>query len=213
VAPRPGTRFSVRWPGRYRAIHVAWFVFFTLIALGWLFLTWMPAFTADAVEPDQVRGLWLARAMIVVFVAASLYLLGLVRFAVWLDGDTLVRQAALWRRRIGLAAATFELTETSWDYARRFGAASFAKIKITAPTLVVRASRLRRIRLPLAQRAGHQVVGNRVVVAWLPQVELDALADAVDRHATAVNKEHVAHYLRHVSRSAVQPSGDVGSLA
>jgi hypothetical protein len=112
-----------------------------------------------------------------------------------------------------LTTATFDLTETSWDYARRFGAANFAKIKITAPTLVVRASRLRRIKLPLVQRAGHEIIGGRVVVAWLPQVELDALADAVDRYATAPNTQKVANYLRNVARSAVQPSGDVGSIA
>jgi hypothetical protein len=123
-----------------------------------------------------------------------------------------VRQGALWRRRIGLGRSTFDLTETSWDYTRRLGPVSFGRIKITAPTLVVRASRLRRIKLPLAQRAGHEIVGGRVVVAWLPQVELDALADAIDRYATAPNKKKAATCLRHVWRSAVQPRGDLGGL-
>ena len=66
--------------------------------------------------------------------------------------------------------------------------------------------------LPLVRRAGHEIVGGRVVVAWLPPAELDPLADAIDRYATAPNKETVANYLRNVTRSAVQPSGHLGGL-
>ena len=205
-------RFSVRWTGGYRAFLIGWLVFFTLLTAGWLFVTWNPAFTADAVDQEDRAGLWIARVLVILFVGACLALLGPIRFSIELDGDTLVRQAALGRRRVRLASASFAMTETSWDYTRRFGAANFAKIKVRAPTLVVRASRLRRIKLPLVQRAGHQVVGDRIMVAWLPQRELDALAAAIEEHATAPNRERVAHYLRNVSRSAVQPSGELGGV-
>ena len=205
-------RFSVRWTGPYRRMLIGWLVFFALVTVGWLYVTWNPEFTKDAGEQGQLAGLWMARGMVAVFVAPFLLLLGLVRLAIWLDADALVRQGALWRRRIRLGRATFDLTETSWDYTRRFGAVSFARVKITAPTLVVRASRVRRIKLPLVRRAGHEIVGGRVVVAWLAPAELDPLADAIDRYATAPNKETVANYLRNVTRSAVQPSGHLGGL-
>lgn len=211
--PAPtSVRFSVRWTGSKRRLLIAWTAFFGLITAGWLFVTWNPAFTRDAGEQGQLAQLWVARSMVVIFVAATLLMLGGVRHAIWLDGGTLVRQGALWRRRIPLSAATFDQTETTWYYARRLGPITLVKVKITAPTLVVRAARAKRIKLLLAHRSDHEIVGGRVRVAWLPQPELDALADAIDRHATAPNRDAVASYLRNVARAPFQPRGELGRI-
>jgi hypothetical protein len=201
-------RFSVSWTGNQRVILVCAFAFFAVITLGWVVLTWNPAFAGD---PSQRDDLWVARAIIVVFIAPCLLLLGILRRGIWLDGQVLVRQHLLWRTRINLATGRFGMTQTRWNYTRRLGALNLTRITVVAPTLVVRASWLRRIRLPLAARTGHEVVAGRVVVAWLPPAELEALAEAIERYATAPNTAQVATFLRNVHRSPVQPGGSLES--
>jgi hypothetical protein len=199
-------RFSVGWTGGQRVILVCALTFFALLTVGWAFITWNPAFAGD---PSQQDDRWLARALIVVFIAPCLVLLGLVRLAIWLNGPTLVQQHALWRTRVNLGTATYGLTETTWHYTRRFGALQLARITVVAPTLVVRASWSRRIKLPLACRTGHRTVGGRLEVAWLPVEQRAALADAITQYATAENAATVARFLRHVDRSPVQPSASL----
>jgi hypothetical protein len=140
---------------------------------------------------------------------AYLLLLDL-RLAVWLQGDRLVQRYVILRQWIGLRTATFSLKDWTWMYPKRVGF-RFHRVAITAPALVVRASALRRITVPLAQHTGHEIVNGRVVVSWLPAETLDALANAIEAHATASNKDKVVRYLRNVGRAKVQPTASLES--
>ena len=143
-----------------------------------IWLNWSSWFTsADRIDPG---GIWFARAAGLLFIVAFVMVLRAVRYSIWLDDDRLVRQGALLRRRVAIRTATFQIKEST-----RFGS-------ITAPTLVVRTSAISRIRLPLAQRTGHQAIGDRVIVAGLPPDEIGPLVDAIYRYATAPNQERIA---------------------
>jgi hypothetical protein len=128
-----------------------------------------------------------------------------VRFNIWLVGPRLVRQGPFGRRRIDLRHATFTVRPAA------LGVLARGRLSVTAPTLVVRASRRRAIRMPLGRRTGHQRVDGKVVVAWLPAEELFALADGVSWFGRAPNKDKVAHFLRTVARSDYEPLATMDS--
>jgi hypothetical protein len=200
-------RFDVRWSAGQRAFQLVMAVILAVIAALPLYLWWGTDEMAD-LKAEPGGFLWFAwlPALLVVCVVG---LVQLARFSVWLDGDRLVRQGVVGRRRIRLATATYSMKETNWSYTRRLGPMKLRRVTIVSPTLVVRSSRLRGIALPLARRTGHAIVGDRVVVAWLPQEQLNALAEAVERHASAPNAAKVALYLRRVTGSGVQPHGSM----
>jgi hypothetical protein len=203
VADRDVVRFDVRWTVGQRVFQWVMAVVLGAIAVGLLYLYWGTDEMAELrAEPGGFLYVAWLPALLLVCTFGLVYQ---ARFDVWLDGDRLVRQGGLTRRSIPLAKARYGMKDTTWSYTRRLGAMRLRRITIAAPTLVVGSSRLRAIRLPLARRSGHDVVGDRIVVAWLPQHQLDALADAIERHGTAPNREKVAHFVRSVPHSSLQP--------
>ncbi|HEX6682079.1 MAG TPA: hypothetical protein VF062_04765 [Candidatus Limnocylindrales bacterium] len=195
-------RFSVKWGKGARTMQFIFFAFFALVTLGWAVMSFHPSTWDPAPE-----GIWLVRSFLPLFLACALIMLSLYRFGVRLDGGRLVQQGALWPKRIDLRTASFAMTVMKWQYTRAFSG-GFARVAISTPALVVRASRWRRIKLPLAQRAPQQAADGRYHAAWLPAQEILALADAIDRYATAAGKEQVVAFLRDLDRSPVKPSLD-----
>jgi hypothetical protein len=207
VADRDVVRFDVRWTAGQRAFQWIMAVVLGGIAAGVIYLY---AGTDEMAELKAEPGgilyvAWLPALLVVCTVGLA----SLARFDVWLDGDRLVRQGLIGRRSIALRTATYAMKETTWSYTRRLGPIKLRRLTIVAPTLVVRSSRLRGIQVPLARRTGHALVGDRVDVAWLPQPQLDALADAIERHGSAPNTAKVAEFLRRVTGSGHQPRGSM----
>lgn len=199
-------------PRRSRGGRIAIAITFVILAGFAIWLNALFWLTDAAVDPDDPSLVWWARGMGGAFPVLIAYLLLLdLRLAVWLDGDRLVQRYAVLRQWISLRTATFTLKEWTWTYPKRLGPLWFHTVSITAPALVVRASALRRITVPLAQHTGHEIVDRRVVVSWLPAEKLDALAAAIEAHATAPNKDKVVRYLRNVGRAKVQPTASVES--
>jgi hypothetical protein len=196
-------RFSVRWSKGARVMQLIMFVFFSALALGWALLVFSPTIPW---QPAPAATIWGTRSFLLLFLGPPLLMLRLYRFGIWLDGPHLVRQGAFLRLRVDLRTATFEMTLTSWERTQRFGPASFAKVGIRAPTLVVRAARLgriRRIKLSLARRDVRLTATGGYVADWLPAGELEALAAAIEAHAGAPK---VVRFLRNIDRSPVKPS-------
>jgi len=202
--------FSVRWGKGARVMQLIMFVFFSALALGWAFLVFTPTIPWQAAPASAV---WGTRSFLLLFLCPPFLMLRLFRFGIWLDGPYLVRQGALLRLRVDLRTATFAMTVTSWEWTRRFGPVSFAKVRISAPTLVVRASRLRRIKLPLARRDVQPGAYGGHVAEWIPLGELEALAAAIETYAGAPKADapKVVTFLRNVHRSPVKPSASFGN--
>lgn len=199
-------------PRRSRGGRIAIAVTSVILAGVTVWLNGLFWLTDAAVDPDDPSAVWWARGMGGAFPALIVYLFLLdLRLAVWLDGDRLVQRFAVLRQWISLRTATFTLKDWTWTYPKLRGPMRFRTVSITAPALVVRASALRWITVPLAQHTGHEFVDGRVVMLWLPAEKLDALAAAIEAHATAPNKDKVVRYLRNVGRAKVQPTASVTS--
>jgi hypothetical protein len=205
VADRDVVRFDVRWTTGQRAFQWIMAVVLGAITAGLIYLWWGTDEMAEM--KADLGGILLFAWLPALLIVCTVGLAYLARFDVWLDGDRLVRQGLIGRRSIALKTATYAMKETTWSYTQRLGPMKLRRLAIVAPTLVVRSSRLRGIALPLARRTGHALVGDRVVVAWLPQHQLDALAEAIERHGSAPNTAKVAHFLRRVATSGIQPRG------
>jgi hypothetical protein len=205
MADRDVVRFDVRWTVGQRVFQWIMALVLGAIAAGVIYLYLGTDEMAELkAEPGGILYVaWLPALLF--FCTVGLMLLA--RYDVWLDGDRLVRQGIVGRRSIALRTATYAMKETTWSYTRRLGPMKLRRLTIVAPTLVVRSSRLRGIPLPLARRTGHAIVGDRVVVAWLPQHQLGALAEAIERHGSAPNTAKVAQFLRGVATSGIQPRG------
>ena len=193
---RPQTRFSVYYSTPLRALLAMISVLLFVVGAS------LAVFRPDLDEPGEEEWLLGVAALPLVTV---LLLLEVVLFDIRLrtDVDRLVKRG-VWRSSVDLRTASFRLTETTWQNLVRLGPLNVKRFNITAPTLVVR-SGLRRIKLPLARRFGHPVVNGQLTVSWLPEDQLGALADAIERSATAENKAKVVTYLRQIRRSSVKP--------
>lgn len=156
-------------------------------------------------------GLWLDQgvllAFVVVFAAGIVLFIGLARMQVWLSGDCLIRQGPFWRSKLLLREARFSMKVIKWRYTTQLDSGAVRTVEMQSPALVIRTSWWRRAKVPLVQQAGHRIVGERVVVAWLPLDIREALAAAIEQHATDPKKDRVARFLRHVDRSPVRPEG------
>jgi hypothetical protein len=183
--------FSARYGGAARVL-----LLFTLLAsaglgVGLNVLLWSaPASGVDGATDAQAT--WGLRTIGLLSLVGVVRVLAALRFDVRLDRDRLVRQGALGRRAVGLRTATFRLTHTTWlissSPVRRREA-------VRVPVLVVRSSWWRRIVLPLHQRDG----------TLLPVAELNALAAAVERYATATNAGQVVASIRGINRDRFGP--------
>lgn len=198
VTPATRVRFSVYFGPGVRTVAAVTAAM--LLALGLSLIIFEP----DVDEPGEE---WFLRGVAAVPLVAALLLLEVLLFDIRLDTATgRLRKRGVWRCSVDLRAARFRLVETSWQVRMRLSPVNVKKFDITAPTLVVR-SGLRRIRLPLARRFGHPIVDGRPVVLWLPAEQLGALADAIERTATAENTAKVVNYLRQLQQlSADQPT-------
>jgi hypothetical protein len=187
VTPAARVRFSVYYgPGVRAAAAVAAAM---LLMVGLSLIIFEP-------EVDEPGEEWFLRGVVAFLLVTALLLLEILLFDIRLDTATgRLRKRGVWRCSVDLRTARFRLVETSWQVMVRLSPVNVKRFAITAPTLVVR-SGLRRIRLPLARRFGHPVVDGRLVVQWLPAEQLGALADAIERSATAENTAKVVNYLR-----------------
>lgn len=196
VTARPQIRFSVYYSTPLRALCAMFSIL--LYAVG----ASLAVFRPDVNEPGEEW--WLLGVAAIPLVTATL-LLEVVFFDIRLrtGADRLVKRG-VWRSSVDLRIASFRLTETSWQNLVRLGPLNVKRFDITAPTLVVR-SGPRRIKLPLARRFGHPIVNGHLTVDWLPEEQLGALADAIERSATAENKTKVVDYLRQTRLSNIKP--------
>lgn len=184
VTSRSRVRFSVYFGPGVRAADAVLAIL--MVAIGAALLT-------VHVEPGEE---WYRRALAAIPLVTTVLLLEGLLFDISLypGSDRLVKRG-VWRWSADLRKARFRLVETSWEVMVRLSPLNVKKYQVTAPTLVVR-SGLWRIRLPLARRFGHPVVNGLLVRQWLPHEQLGALADAIERSATAENKAKVVNYLR-----------------
>ena len=193
------------WP---RAGRMGMWLLASLCAL--LALMFIAAALSGSEDAEELPWLW---GMAVVALLGIRFAIGLARLQVWLRGDRLVKQGPFLRTSFPLSRVRFSMTVTKWHYTAQLANGAVRSVEVESPALVFRTSWWHRVKVPLVSRAGHQVLGDRVVVLWLPLELREQLAVAIETYATDSRKDRVARFLRHVERSPVRPQGDTASLS
>jgi hypothetical protein len=182
-----------------------WVLAFLFALLALIFIA---AAASGAEDNEELPWLW---GMAALALFGIRFAIGLARLQIWLLGDRLVKQGPFFRTSFPLSRVRFSMTVMKWHYTAQLVNGAVRTVEVESPALVFRASWWQRAKVPLVSRAGHEVLGDRVAVLWLPLEVRELLAAAIETYATDRRKDRVARFLRHVERSPIRPQGEAAS--